>query len=175
MTPQDPWERLPGETPAEYAWFSHWLKLGPAWRADSQSALNETARLFRVESTVFKETIARNRWDARAAAFDEGWVDRDVSKQLAMRVKAERASLVLDGLALSSEWVRRLRVKSIDDPASVPKLPEVSDFLRTVDTIANRAIGGADVVVDIVRGRSVTELSDEELAKVIDAAATRKK
>lgn len=169
--PKDPqpWDRREDETAAEYEWFNHYLKIGPTYRAHSMVAASVAHRFSQEERTI-RDVMARVDWAGRAAAYDDGWVDRDVTKQLAARVKAAEVEMILHAFSIGQESLRRVEEGMAKDEKAMASIGDVIALAKMAKDLKSAALGG----LGMDGGQTV---SPAEIAAMDDAqfAAYRKR
>lgn len=90
LDPSPPWaERLPGESPRAFSFFTAWCRMGPT------RSFAELARTFRKSPDLFRKWAKRWGWHARGEAYDKMVAAEDArafeeARRQAQRLRRER-------------------------------------------------------------------------------------
>ena len=159
----EPWQRRPDETALQYEWFSTYLKMPISRRRSHGDAVVIVANHYRAAVDDYLAAAETFSWAARAAAYDEGWVDRDVAQQIRGRVNAARAALILRGFDIAEESLDRIHAAMQDDDLARQTVGDVVALVKLVDAMASRAMGGiGGTDTEAVDAGALAAMSDAE-------------
>lgn len=152
--PENAWDRLPDESDPAYRAFREYLLMG------AERSTAKVARGLGKSKTLIDRWSSRNRWVARAQAFDAEAAKRvdeatlDVLEKRARR-QAEISESVLEAMAAPSlELLRRLGSKT--EKAALTKLP--IEQLIPLAAQTGRVIPRVVVTERLARGLSTTNV-----------------
>ena len=138
----EPWKRHPDETPLQYEWFTVYLKMVPSMRTSLVQAVNIVSNHYRAAVDDYLAAAETFSWADRAAAYDEGWVDRDVAQQIRGRVNAARAAMILRAFGIAEESLDRIHAEMHDDDLARQTVGDVVALVKLFDAMATKAMGG---------------------------------
>ena len=159
----EPWQRRQDETALQYEWFTVYLKMVPSMRVDLARAVNVVSNHYRAAVDDYLAAAETFSWADRAAAYDEGWVDRDVVKQIRGRVNAARAALILHGFDIAEESLSRIHAEMQGNDLARQTVGDVVALVKLVDAMASRAMGGiGGTDTEAVDAGALAAMSDAE-------------